>query len=351
MENSGPKNQEAGKATIVSELGSLTLEFTHLSQLTGDLKYYDAVQRISDAFDGSQDTTRLPGMWPIAIDASIPQFDKDNTFTLGGMSDSVYEYLPKQYLLLGGVLEQPRRMYEKFLKIAKEAMFYRPYNPQNLDILISGDIRVQHNGHVELQSSGQHLTCFAGGMVGIASKIFETPEDMEIARALTDGCVWSYDITPSGIGPEIFSTVNCGAYPKTSAGDCKWDDAKYLDGVSAFVRGSGPSEADLSPRQKAKKYAEKNRLPLGMTSIQDPKYILRPEAIESVFIMWRLTGEREWQDKAWRMFEAIERWTKTDIASSAINDVTRGGAGACFPLSSLPISKWHRDERTSLQND
>lgn len=45
---------------LVSELGSLSLEFTRLSQLTGDLKYYDAVQRISNAFSDSQNSTKLP---------------------------------------------------------------------------------------------------------------------------------------------------------------------------------------------------------------------------------------------------------------------------------------------------
>ena len=40
--------QTAGTATLIAEIGSLTLEFTRLSQLTGNLKYYDAVKRILD---------------------------------------------------------------------------------------------------------------------------------------------------------------------------------------------------------------------------------------------------------------------------------------------------------------
>ncbi len=95
---------------LVSEIASLSLEFTKLSQLTGDAKYYDAVQRIADVFEKSQPTTKLPGMWPITIDAATPAFDQDNSFTLGGMSDSLYEYFPKQYLLLGGRLAQSRKL-------------------------------------------------------------------------------------------------------------------------------------------------------------------------------------------------------------------------------------------------
>jgi hypothetical protein len=76
---------------LVSEIGSLSLEFTKLSQLTGDMRFYDAVQRIMDAFEESQSKTKLPGMWPIVIDAQKLTFDRDSTFTLGGMSDSAYE--------------------------------------------------------------------------------------------------------------------------------------------------------------------------------------------------------------------------------------------------------------------
>ena len=80
---------------VVAELGSLSLEFTRLSQLTKNPKYYDAVQRISDTLEEHQNKTLLPGLWPIAVDAGTPAFDRDNGFTLGAMVDSLYEYLPK----------------------------------------------------------------------------------------------------------------------------------------------------------------------------------------------------------------------------------------------------------------
>ena len=76
---------------LVAEVGSLGLEFTKLSQLTGDMKYYDAVQRIADEFEKGQSTTMLPGMWPVVLDGTGPFFNGDNVFTLGGMSDSLYE--------------------------------------------------------------------------------------------------------------------------------------------------------------------------------------------------------------------------------------------------------------------
>lgn len=47
----------------------------------------------------------------------------------------------------------------------------------------------------------------------------------------------------------------------------------------------------------------------------------RPEAIESVFILYRITGDQRLQDAAWRMFTSIENMTRTDIAHASIQDV------------------------------
>jgi mannosyl-oligosaccharide alpha-1,2-mannosidase len=64
-------------------------------------------------------------------------------------------------------------------------------------------------------------------------------------------------------------------------------------------------------------------LPSGFTMIGDRRYILRPEAIESVFIMYRVSADSKWQDKGWKMFQSIVKATQTEVAYSAIADVTR----------------------------
>jgi len=56
--------------SVSAELGSLTVEFTRLAQITGNNTYYDAVQRITNALEESQNESKLPGMWPMIIDAS-----------------------------------------------------------------------------------------------------------------------------------------------------------------------------------------------------------------------------------------------------------------------------------------
>jgi mannosyl-oligosaccharide alpha-1,2-mannosidase len=37
--------------------------------------------------------------------------------------------------------------------------------------------------------------------------------------------------------------------------------------------------------------------------------------------MYRITGDRSWQDKGWAMWEAVMRNTRTDLANSAIDNV------------------------------
>lgn len=66
--NMQPKR--ASSRVILAEVGTLSLEFTRLAQLTGEPKYYDAIARLTDMFEEWQNKTRLPGMWPTYFDAS-----------------------------------------------------------------------------------------------------------------------------------------------------------------------------------------------------------------------------------------------------------------------------------------
>ena len=311
--------QEAPKRMLVSELGSLSLEFTRLSQLTGDPKYYDAVQRIADEFEKGQNSTKMPGLWPVSIDAAKPSFSDDNMFTLGGMSDSLYEYFPKQYLIMGGLLTQPKTLYENFIEVAKKHLFFRIYNPKNEPLTISGDIRATGNApnfEWNLQPRSQHLTCFTGGMVGLASRIFDRPHDLVVAQELAAGCVWAYDSNPNGIAPEIFTVMPC---PKSY--DCKWSEQVWHEELEKmYGKNSGPDG-----EQHLQNIIDERRLPPGFTAIDDKRYILRPEAIESVFLMYRITGNQIWADAAWRMFQRIEKVSRTEVAAAAIWDITQTG--------------------------
>lgn len=309
MKGTTNEEQVASSSAVSAEVGSLSLEFTRLSQLTGDPKYYDAIQRITDEFEQQQSNTKIPGLWPISVNPKKNAFADDRTFTFGGMSDSLYEYFPKQWMLLGGVMDQYRTMYESAIEAAKKYMFFRPLNENNLDILMSGTIQYTSQAKVKLTSEGQHLACFAGGMVGIAAKIFNRPEELHTARQLTDGCIWAYESTPTGIMPEIFHAIPC----TDEDDECLWDEGRWYDAVASRNNKVG--------REVAKKYTERYGLPPGFTNLVDRRYLLRPEAIESVMIMYRITGDEGLQDKAWNMFQAVDKYTRTELGNAAINDV------------------------------
>jgi len=38
--------------------------------------------------------------------------------------------------------------------------------------------------------------------------------------------------------------------------------------------------------------------------------------------MYRISGSQRWRDAGWRMFQAVERYTRTEFGHSAIDDVT-----------------------------
>lgn len=59
-----------GLRAISSELGSLSVEYTRLAQITGNQTYYDAIARIGNALEGYQYSTDVPGLFPQFVDAT-----------------------------------------------------------------------------------------------------------------------------------------------------------------------------------------------------------------------------------------------------------------------------------------
>jgi len=255
------QSQEAHEWVLLAEIGSLSLEFTRLSQLSKDPKYFDAIQRISDQLDLQQNLTKLPGMWPLSVNAKDLSFVGDNTFSIGAMSDSTYEYLPKQYMMLGGLENQYRKMYEDSIDVVKKKLMIRPLNQHNLDILLPVNGRI-NDGSFDLDPQGQHLVCFAGGMVGIGAKIFERDE-LDLARKLVDGCIWAYEAMPTGIMPETFHMI-------PSAMGHEWNETEWHEGI---LRRQGDSQG--GSQGVAQDYISSKRLQPGFTDIGDRRYILR----------------------------------------------------------------------------
>lgn len=259
-------NQEIRPAdrTILAELGSLTVEFTRLSQVTKNPKYFDAVQRISDELEKGQNNTKIPGLWPLFVDANALSFD-EATFSLGGCADSTYEYLPKAHILLGGQTDQFRNMYSTAMEAIKEHLLFRAMVPQeDRRVLFTSDAQGSPRGWHQVSHIQDHLKCFLGGMVGLGAKVFGREDEIPIARGLTDGCVWAYEQMPSGIMPEIFKFHACENMDK-----CPWNEKEWLE---SFYGSSISSAGDLDD---ARKMAQRQGHAPGFVMFRDTSYKLR----------------------------------------------------------------------------
>ena len=94
---------------------------------------------------------------------------------------------------------------------------------------------------------------------------------MELARGITHSCHESYDRSNTKLGPEAF---------------------RFSDAMEA----------------KALKSNEKY-------------YILRPEVIESYFVMWRLTHDPRYRQWGWEAVQALEKHCRVEGGYSGIKNV------------------------------
>ena len=214
----------------------------------------------ADGLDGSAQQAGKP-LKVHQEQASFPKIDCEpqglasppgswiETFTLGAMADSVYEYLPKQYMLLGGLISQYKTMYERAADAATKHLLFRPMIPGDRSILVVGSASATEQAHLpgnmELRPEHQHLLCFVGGMYAIGSKIFDRPEDLDIAAKLTDGCVWAYGATTTGLMPEIFTMTPCENRDK-----CEWNETRWHEDLDPY-RSSRESNEAFALAQKA----------------------------------------------------------------------------------------------------
>ena len=312
------KNPESSKLKSETNicfacLGSLTMEFTRLAQITKEPKYYDAVARVTSLLDRVQDTTQIPGLWPTMVNARDEEFKASRFFSAGALADSTYEYFPKMHALLGGLDPVYRKLYtDSAAKIDQHLLFRPQLEDEQLSahLLFCGDAHASNPpDEVSLDPSMQHLTCFVGGMFALAGRLFANPSDVALGEKLTKGCIYAYAAMPTGIGPEIFTTLACG-----DRSFCPWNETLWADKI---LYSHGTKYA-----QSAEQIAEEKGLPKGWTSIRDKRYLLRPEAIESVFVLYRITGKKEYMDAAWDMFTAVVAQTRTPLANGQVTDVT-----------------------------
>jgi mannosyl-oligosaccharide alpha-1,2-mannosidase len=302
----------ADSTICFAAVGSLTMEFTRLAQITQQPKFYDAVARVTTFLAEAQNSTHIPGLFPTWINAYSLDFTSDSAFTMGAMADSSYEYFPKMYALLGGLEPIYEKLYKASAPMIDKHLLFRPMVPdteRGEKLLLSGDVYGTRGKEVNIEPEMQHLTCFIGGFFALGGRLFQNEHHVSLGAKLTEGCIYAYEKMPTGIMPEKFHMSPCES--RTS---CPWNSTKYE--ADLLLKTHGTSHQEFLDAIKEQK------LPPGFTHIGDPRYLLRPEAIESVFIMYRITGHEEYLHHAWDMFKAIQNASATKFANGQVLDVT-----------------------------
>eukprot|EP01094_Clydonella_sp_ATCC50884_P026997 TRINITY_DN7579_c0_g1_i1.p1 TRINITY_DN7579_c0_g1~~TRINITY_DN7579_c0_g1_i1.p1 ORF type:complete len:679 (+),score=220.97 TRINITY_DN7579_c0_g1_i1:216-2252(+) len=259
---------------ILSEIGSVQLEFAALSFFSGKPKYFrtaDAVMREIALYERPEGVP--DGLWPVYLNGRERSF-ATNQISFGGLGDSFYEYLLKMSKMTGERRSSPTAFYWQQYNEAVVAMRRHLVTTVDDYTFVSEYLNSPTNAM-------DHLTCFVPGMLFLGADSHDE-DTMDLAAELLRTCVQLYRDQPTGLGPERVLFMNRGE----------------------------PS-------------AKKSKLPY---IVQSGKYLLRPEVAESIFYAWRKTKDPAYREMGWDIFQAIEKHCRTEYAYSGLEDVTREGA-------------------------
>ncbi|XXQ34498.1 alpha-1,2-Mannosidase [Plasmodiophora brassicae] len=278
----------SGSSVVLSEFGTLQLEFSHLSHVTGDSRYMSAAINVYNVINSRTDGGLLPTLFD--VHSGRPANDQ---LTMGAMADSYYEYLLKLYIMSERSFATVLPMYIEAIDGMVDRLVIEWVDP----VTNTERARLVQRDNGMVSDRMEHLACFVPGMLVLGAKYGEdnrVPEllsrkkrHMDLAAKLTATCVSMYTMNPSGL------------------------PAEYI-------------EFDRSNNARVS---------------QDRRYLLRPETVESLFIMWRVTKDPQYREQGWKIFQAIEQHCRTDVAYAAIQDVTVPSAPQMDNMESFLIAE------------
>ncbi|GAP88406.1 putative glycoside hydrolase family 47 protein [Rosellinia necatrix] len=294
----GPNGPVQGSANTngIATIGTLILEWTRLSDLTGDDKYAKLTRAGEDYLLNVKNPEvgePYPGL--IGTDVNIA----DGTFANGrggwnGGTDSFYEYLIKMYMY---DTERFGVFKDRWIAAIDSTIKYLASHPSTrpeLTFLAA----YSGAGKDKLRFSSGHLACFDGGNIILGGLTLNKEEYVKFGLELVNGCHETYISTVTGIGPEGFA----------------WQDSTL---GNASNNGAAPSD------QAA--FYNKNGF-----WISSSPYVLRPEVIESYYYAYRATGDSKYQDWAWDAFLNINKTCSAGVGFSAVTNVNAANGGSFF---------------------
>ena len=121
---------------------------------------------------------------------------------------------------------------------------------------------------------------------------------MWAAKGLAQTCWTLYADSPTGLSPdEVIISV-----PDESQWDGLWA-TQLTQWEQSGARGDPPGLRLAEPVLDANK-----------REYQPTKagYLLRPETVESFYLLWRTTGDVVWRERGWAVFEALLNETRVE---------------------------------------
>ncbi|KAG6763322.1 hypothetical protein POTOM_030736 [Populus tomentosa] len=339
-----------GGDSILADSGTEQLEFIALSHRTGDPKYQ---QKAENVIAQLNKTFPDDGLLPIYIspDRGLGSY---STITFGAMGDSFYEYLLKVWIQGNktSAVRNYREMWEKSMKGLLSLV--RKTTPSSFTYLC------EKNGD-SLSDKMDELACFAPGMLALGSsgygpdesqKIFTLAEEHVCARLRSSAhsyvCIipllltfvalfisyvllhddhgasvhlghWNFNLLPS-IG-------TCADFPRDMCMPLIRLHFVDLIGYSLCFGHSLLAWTCYNFYQSTPtKLAGENYFfrPGEDMSVGTSWNILRPETVESLFYLWRLTGNRTYQEWGWNIFQAFEKNSRIETGYVGLKDVNTG---------------------------
>lgn len=184
----------SGGSSILSEFGTLHLEFAYLSDITGNPQYKERVQNIRQIL---KEIEKPKGLYPNYLNPKTGKWGQQH-MSLGALGDSFYEYLLKAWLQSGQTDEDARQMYDD----AMQAIVQHMIRTSAGGLTYVSDMKFDR-----LEHKMDHLACFSGGLFALGAATYQnqyTTRYMEIGKGITNTCHESYAQTATKLGPEAF---------------------------------------------------------------------------------------------------------------------------------------------------
>lgn len=335
-----------------------------------------------------------PHLPPMFLDP-LTAAPASSVVTLGARGDSYFEYLLKAWLVRGKRAEDEwlRGAYVSSMRALRSSLLSRsaPSDPAaaaseglSADQAAAGLLYVAELHAGRAVPKMDHLVCFLPGLLALGAlhgldtrRPGASPPDaldLDVARDLMATCYAMYRRTPTGLAPEIVhfnerggGVAAAATAPRTAAAakPAVSDDgrAAALAGATAAVEsalaGNAVSLADAAAESRAadgRTAAAAGTATTAATTSQhhpsagggaffikplDAHNLLRPEAVESMFVLWRVTRDPAYREMGWAAFRAFAKHAAVERPASEDEQRAGGGGGGdgSAALSATPPTR------------